>query len=55
MPAYFTMDAGPNVKILIQKSNADKIMEELLKDYKESDLIYSDIASEDASVEVLEC
>ena len=55
IPAYFTMDAGPNVKILIQKSDADKIMEELLKDYKESDLIYSDIASEDASVEVLEC
>lgn len=54
IPAYFTMDAGPNVKILIQKSDAKKAMEELLKDYKDSDLIYSDIASEDASLEVLE-
>lgn len=55
IPAYFTMDAGPNVKILIQKADTDKVMEDLLKDYKESELIYSDIASEDASVEVLEC
>ena len=55
IPAYFTMDAGPNVKILIQKADVDKVMGELLKEYKESELIYSDIASEDASVEVLEC
>lgn len=39
--AYFTMDAGPNVKILCRLSDADRIKEKLLKHFKEENIIVS--------------
>lgn len=37
--AYFTMDAGPNVKIISKKSEIEEIYEELLKDYSADQLV----------------
>ncbi len=39
--AYFTMDAGPNVKIICRLSDSQKIKEYLLKDFKEENIIIS--------------
>lgn len=36
---YFTMDAGPNVKILSQTKNIDKIKEKLLLHFRSEDLV----------------
>lgn len=37
--AFFTMDAGPNVKILCKLSQADIIKKRLMEDFKEEDII----------------
>lgn len=37
--AFFTMDAGPNVKILCKLSQADIIKRRLMEDFKEEDII----------------
>lgn len=37
--AYFTMDAGPNVKIICKKSKMDDIYDELLKNYRPDQLV----------------
>lgn len=37
--AFFTMDAGPNVKILCRLSEAEAIKKRLMKDFKEEDII----------------
>lgn len=39
IPCYFTMDAGPNVKILCKLSQADKIKEKLKKRFKDEQII----------------
>ncbi|MDN6639278.1 MAG: diphosphomevalonate decarboxylase [Tetragenococcus sp.] len=36
---YFTMDAGPNVKVLCQKKDSQKIYEELQKEFPEQQLV----------------
>lgn len=28
LPCYFTMDAGPNVKVLVEKKNKQAVMEQ---------------------------
>lgn len=33
LACYFTMDAGPNVKILVEKQNTDKLVNELEKEF----------------------
>lgn len=50
---YYTMDAGPNVKILCRKSETQSIVEELKKDFDESKIIISDIGG-DATVKEIE-
>lgn len=40
--AYFTMDAGPNVKVICKSSQCDIIKERLLEEFKEEDLIISE-------------
>lgn len=37
--AYFTMDAGPNVKIICRKSKLNDIYDELLKNYRPDQLV----------------
>ncbi|MCF6515074.1 diphosphomevalonate decarboxylase [Lactobacillus sp. S2-2] len=39
LECYFTIDAGPNVKILCQDKNTNKIMKKLLLHFKHSDLV----------------
>lgn len=51
---YYTMDAGPNVKIVTRKTQAESIKKELLEIFDESKIIISDISKEDASVEEIE-
>ena len=41
--AYFTMDAGPNVKILCRMSQAFKIKEFLLADFKDEEIVISNV------------
>ena len=31
LPCYFTMDAGPNVKVLVEKKNKQAVVEQFLK------------------------
>lgn len=38
-PVYFTMDAGPNVKLICKQSQMDEIHELLLKDYRADQLV----------------
>lgn len=45
IPCYVTMDAGPNVKVLCQGSNIEKIKKILLKDFKPDQLITSGVGS----------
>lgn len=52
--AYYTMDAGPNVKIVTKKSQAEEIKKELLDIFSEEKIIISDISSEDGTVEEIE-
>ena len=33
LTCYFTMDAGPNVKILVEKQNTSKLVSELEKEF----------------------
>ena len=42
LSVYFTMDAGPNVKIICKPSQKDQLMEELLKHFDEENLVYSE-------------
>lgn len=48
---YFTMDAGPNVKVLCQKNDAPAILQELQKEFLPSQLI---IANAGPEIEFLE-
>jgi len=41
IPCYFTMDAGPNVKILCRLSDSKRIKEKLLENFKEEQIIIS--------------
>lgn len=41
LPLYFTMDAGPNIKVLIQHADKKSIEKELLKIVPRKQLIYS--------------
>ena len=45
LPSYFTMDAGPNVKVLVEKKNKQAAVEQFLKEFDESQIIVSDIIS----------
>ena len=45
LPCYFTMDAGPNVKVLVEKENKQAVVEQFLKEFDESQIIVSDIIS----------
>ena len=51
LPCYFTMDAGPNVKVLVEKKNKQAVMEQFLKVFDESKIIASDIIS--SGVEII--
>lgn len=51
-PCYFTMDAGPNVKILTEKKNQQHILNALLQRFKEEQVIASDITH--TGIEILE-
>lgn len=42
---YFTMDAGPNVKLLCESKDAQKIKEYLLKQYEEKQIVVSKAAT----------
>ena len=41
IPAYATMDAGPNVKVLIQPENKEKVADILIKAFGREQIIYS--------------
>ncbi|WP_426704705.1 diphosphomevalonate decarboxylase [Staphylococcus shinii] len=51
-PCYFTMDAGPNVKILVEKKNQQAVIDALYKSFDEAQIIASDIIS--TGVEIIE-
>ncbi|MBO1199598.1 diphosphomevalonate decarboxylase [Staphylococcus simiae] len=51
-PCYFTMDAGPNVKILVEKKNKQAIIDKLLTHFEENQIIDSDITP--TGVEIIE-
>lgn len=51
-PCYFTMDAGPNVKILVEKKNQQFIIDALLKSFNREQVIASDIAN--TGIEIIE-
>lgn len=40
---YFTMDAGPNVKVLVEKKNKQLVINQFLKHFEASQIIASDI------------
>ncbi|WP_323703765.1 diphosphomevalonate decarboxylase [Mammaliicoccus sp. Dog046] len=42
-PCYFTMDAGPNVKILVEKKNQQYVIDALLESFNKEQVIASDI------------
>ena len=42
-PCYFTMDAGPNVKILVEKKNQQAVIDALHKSFDKDQIIASDI------------
>ncbi|MCE5038504.1 diphosphomevalonate decarboxylase [Staphylococcus auricularis] len=42
-PCYFTMDAGANVKILVQKEHQQAVVSELAKTFNDEQIILSDI------------
>ena len=39
------MEAGPNVKVLVEKKNKQAAVEQFLKEFDESQIIVSDIIS----------
>ncbi len=39
IPAYFTMDAGPNVKVICKASDIPAILEELCKVFSENSFL----------------
>ncbi|WP_029056383.1 diphosphomevalonate decarboxylase [Staphylococcus sp. URHA0057] len=43
LPCYFTMDAGPNVKVLVEKKNKQAVIEQFKKQFDDSKIIASDI------------
>ncbi|GGG98940.1 diphosphomevalonate decarboxylase [Staphylococcus pragensis] len=43
LPCYFTMDAGPNVKVLIEKKNKQAIVDKFLETFDQAQIITSDI------------
>lgn len=43
VPCYFTMDAGPNVKVLVEKKNKQIVIDQFLKHFEASQIIASDI------------
>ncbi|MCR1796379.1 diphosphomevalonate decarboxylase [Staphylococcus warneri] len=43
VPCYFTMDAGPNVKVLVEKKNKQLVIDQFLKHFEASQIIGSDI------------
>lgn len=43
LPCYFTMDAGPNVKVLVEKKNKQAVIEQFKKHFDDSKIIASDI------------
>ncbi|HCG75061.1 diphosphomevalonate decarboxylase [Staphylococcus caprae] len=45
LPCYFTMDAGPNVKVLVEKKNKQAVIDQFLKAFDEKQIIASDIIS----------
>lgn len=51
-PCYFTMDAGPNVKILVEKKNQQFILDALLKSFNKEQVIASDITH--TGIEIIE-
>lgn len=51
-PCYFTMDAGPNVKILVEKKNQQFIIDALLKSFNKVQVIASDITN--TGIEIIE-
>ncbi|WP_436937375.1 diphosphomevalonate decarboxylase [Staphylococcus xylosus] len=51
-PCYFTMDAGPNVKILVEKKNQQAVIDALHKSFGQAQIIASDIIG--TGVEIIE-
>lgn len=51
-PCYFTMDAGPNVKILVEKKNQQAVIDALHKSFDQAQIIASDIIG--TGVEIIE-
>ncbi len=51
-PCYFTMDAGPNVKILVEKKNKQQIIDKLLTQFDNNQIIDSDIIA--TGIEIIE-
>ncbi|BBK28990.1 diphosphomevalonate decarboxylase [Staphylococcus arlettae] len=51
-PCYFTMDAGPNVKILVEKHNQAHVIEQLHQHFEPHQIIASDITR--SGVEIIE-
>lgn len=51
LPCYFTMDAGPNVKVLIEKKNQQAIVDKFLQEFDQSQIITSDITQ--SGVEII--
>ncbi|MFK4180986.1 diphosphomevalonate decarboxylase [Staphylococcus cohnii] len=51
-PCYFTMDAGPNVKILVEKKNQQAVIDALQKSFNDDQIIASDITR--TGVEIIE-
>lgn len=47
---YFTMDAGPNVKVLVERKNEEKVLDELAKHFDPTQLI---VAHAGPSIEIL--
>ena len=43
LPCYFTMDAGPNVKVLIEKKHQQAIVNQFLEVFNKDQIITSDI------------
>ena len=50
IPAYFTMDAGPNVKVLVQKKDQQAVIDKLTSYFAPEQIIASDIGT---GVEIL--
>lgn len=51
LPCYFTMDAGPNVKVLIEKKNQQAIVDKFLQEFDQTQIITSDITQ--SGVEII--